>query len=287
MPNWKFWENQREELPPPAPPPVTGTSVRPRTDLPVSRAQPGTPQADQLDRLRRRREAVLFDVNQSELASEPDNPWRERVALLDQALVDVRSERARIEAVRLPAGRTLDPVPITDVEVLLGPPPTVSFTIGGERFHYEEEIDWAERGTQIARSELQMRSGDVAAVLPSDVADPDRERLIDHLTDSFFTLASDLRDRTIAGEPLPETITLADLAQPDVDNGGWLEWNGSSPEGARRQSLTRAIDAEEQRLLSERSRELEEMEKLADRLPIAHRRLADVDAEIAALGVDS
>jgi hypothetical protein len=89
----------------------------------------------------------------------------------------------------------------------------------------------------------------------------------------------------IAGDQLPEHITLSDLAQPDRVNGGWLEWNGVSLEGVRRQTIAREIDAEERRLLAERSREVEEMEKLADRLPIAQRRLSEVDAEIAALGV--
>ena len=51
-------------------------------------------------------------------------------------------------------------------------------------------------------------------------------------------------------------------------------------ESDRRQEL----DVEEERLRTERAREDEERARLADRLPIARRRLAEVDAEIASLG---
>ena len=76
-----------------------------------------------------------------------------------------------------------------------------------------------------------------------------------------------------------------ELARPDELNGGWLDWNGHSALGSEKQAKLREIESEEHRLLAERARDIEDMEKLADRLPIALRRLADVDAEIAALGV--
>jgi hypothetical protein len=43
------------------------------------------------------------------------------------------------------------------------------------------------------------------------------------------------------------------------------------------------LEAEAQRLLTERDAEIEDRVKWAERLPIARRRLADVDADIAAL----
>lgn len=286
MPNWKFWEKPSGQpvQPPPAPEQPRRFSARPRTDLinPAAAADPA--KAEALARLKRRREAVLFDVEQSEMAASEDNVWRQRVALIDEALAAVRVDRERLLAERTPPGVALEPMPIEEIGVSEGPPPSVAFRIGGERFAYEEEIDWAERGFQLARSELQLRSGDPAALLPAGIEGAAREALLEHLTGSLFVFASDLRDRALAGQPLPDGATLADLARPDTEHGGWLDWHGHSPEGTRRQIRLRELDAEERRLLEERARELEEMARLADRLPIALRRLADLDAEIAALG---
>jgi hypothetical protein len=285
MSKWKFWEKQPEDR---TSSPDSETprrfSARPRTDLIDPRATADPQKAEKLARLRRRRETVLFDVEQSEMALSPDNPWEQRVALIDEALAAVRLERDRLRAEREPPGHALDPIPVTDVDVTSGPPPGVRFKIGQEQFHYEEELDWAERGFQVARSELHLQSGDAYALVSPQLDSSERDRLAAHLIDSIFSFASDLRDKVLAGERLPEGVTLSDLARPDHEHGGWLEWNGTSPLGARKAMRLKETDAEEQRLLDERSKELEEMAKLADRLPIARRRLADVDAEIAALG---
>jgi hypothetical protein len=286
MPHWKFWEKPPDEQIRPAPESTESRrfSARPRTDLvnPAATADPA--KAEKLAGLRRRREAVLFDVEQSEMATGPDNAWQERVALIDEALADVRADRERLLAEKHPPGAPLDPTPLADISVSEGPPPAVTFRVGGERFSYEEDLDWAERGFQLARSELQPRSGDPAALIPSDFPSDQRDALLEHLTGSLFVFASGLRDRVLAGRPLPTGVTLADLARPDTEHGGWLDWHGHSAEGAQMQIRLRESDAEEQRLLDERARELEEMERFADRLPIARRRLADIDAEIAALG---
>jgi hypothetical protein len=285
MRSWKFWEKPSEESRrgQTESAPARRFSAKPRTDLINPAAASDPAKAEQLARLRRRREAVLFDVEQSEMASSPDNVWQERVALIDEALASVRADRDRLRAERQPAGRRLQPTPIEDVSVAEGPPPAVSFRIGDERFQYEEELDWAERGFQLARSELQPRAGDPAKLIPASVQGAERDQLLDHLTGSLFVFASHLRDRALAGEPLPANATLADLAKPDTEHGGWLDWDGVSPVGTQKNIRLRALDAEEQRLLDERSRELEEMARLADRLPIARRRLANVDDEIAAL----
>jgi hypothetical protein len=283
MPNWKFWEPQKSNPQSVADPAPSRFTIKPRTDIARPNKSLDAEAAEKLARLHRRREAVMFDVEQSELAASPDNPWLQRVGLIDEALAAVRLDRERTNAMHIPPGRSVQPVPIVDLQIDLGPPPKLGFRIEGEQFAFEEDLDWAERGHQLARSELQQQSGDVLNVLPA--AEMSDEQLVEHLTRSLFVLASDLRDRAIAGETLPESITLADLARPDEVNGGWLDWNGHSAVGAEKQAKLREIESEEQRLLAERARDIEDMEKLADRLPIALRRLADVDAEIAALGV--
>lgn len=283
MPHWKFWEKRHEQPRPSVAEPDAPRrfSARPRTDLvdPGSAGDPG--KTEQLNRLRKRREAVMFDVEQAELASQPENPWLARVALLDEALATIQEDRRRAHEEREPAGRPLVPSPIEEIAVAEGPPPSVSFRIGGERFQYQEEVDWAERGFQLARSELQLRTGDPAKLIPADIAGDERERLLDHLTNSLFVFASDLRDRKLAGEDTPSGLTLADLGQPDETHGGWLLWGGQSPAAQRLQHRLQELMQEERRLLDERKRELDEVARLADRLPIARRRLADVDAEIA------
>ena len=284
MPKWKLWQSQETESPPVASAAPTRFGIKPRTDVvrPEPTADPEL--AEKRSRLQRRREAVVFDVEHSELAATPDNPWEQRVALIEEALAAVRADRTRIASEHRPAGRPVQPTEITELSADPGPPPSVSFRVRGEQFEFEEELDWAERGFQLARSELHHRTGDIARALPTEEA-ADAE-LVEHLTKSMFVLASDLRDRALAAEPFPERITLADLARPDQTDGGWFDWSGHSAAAAQKQAELREIDAEEQRLLTERAREIEEMEKLADRLPIAQRRLAEVDAEIAALGVD-
>ncbi|MEA2581969.1 MAG: hypothetical protein QOF33_54, partial [Thermomicrobiales bacterium] len=62
------------------------------------------------------------------------------------------------------------------------------------------------------------------------------------------------------------------------------DWHGTCPECQRRAWQRQHLDAEEERLRREREREEDERARLADRLPIARRRLAEVDAKIAALG---
>lgn len=285
MRGWKFWEKSEDTAPPdvaPAEPPRR-FSARPRTDtLPPTASDPAA--ASKLAGLVKRREAVRFDVERAQQANDPDNPWLDRVRLLDEALAAAFADRERIASHREPAGALLPPSPIGDVSVDAGPPPRVSFRIGEERFSYEEELDWAERGFQIARGELIRRTGDCAHLVPPALLEAHGSDLTDHLDQSLFAFASDLRDRALAGAGLPDSPTLSDLAKPDVEDGGWLDWSGHSARRAEREARLAAIDAEIERLSAERARELQEMERWADRLPIALRRLADVDAEIAALG---
>jgi hypothetical protein len=162
-------------------------------------------------------------------------------------------------------------------------PATVEFRIGPERFRFEEETDWDQRGGPVVRGELRRRAGDVANLVPPASPDELHPALTTHLTDSVTAFATDLRDRALDNEPLPAAPTLADLARPDPEHGGWLDWRGASAVGAQRAWRRQQLQAEAQRLLSEREAEMEDRVKWAERLPIARRRLADVDAEIAKL----
>lgn len=289
MPNWRFWEKQEPDASQRSAPSRQRTATaggpipRPPPPHPIS-APTAAEREQRLKRLLRRREAAVFDVEQAEKALQPDNPWRARMALLAEALQTVETDRRaladlpKVESVAAPATR------IEDIEVTIEEPPAVSFRVGAQQFRYEEDLDWAERGRSVVQGDLRLRTGDAAKLVPSSVTGPVAAELAAHLEDSFFVFATDLRDRVINGEPLPAPATLADLAQPCPECGGWRDWRGTCPECKQRAFRRQHLDAEAVRLESERAREEEERAKRAERLPVARRRLADVDAEIAALG---
>lgn len=236
-----------------------------------------------LARLERSRLAAIYDVEQGELAASPDNPWRERIDLLTQAMKTVEEDRAKLRIIEPSPFFPLPATPITGIAVETDPVADVTFGVGGQQFHYEEDRDWAERGHQLTHTELRQSAGDVPALLPADVPAELRDPLLAHLDESLFVFASDMRDRTLDQVALPDQPVLADLAQPCPVCGGWTDWQGRCQACRNREAGMQALKREENRLLSERSQEAEERHRLAERLPIALRRLKDIEVEIEAL----
>jgi hypothetical protein len=236
-----------------------------------------------LARLERSRLAAIYDVEQGELAASPDNPWRERIDLLTQAMKTVEEDRARLRIIEPSPFFPLPASPITGIAVETDPVADVSFQVGGQHFHYEEDRDWAERGHQLTHTELRRLTGAVSALLPADVPAELRDPLLAHLDESLFVFASDMRDRTLDQIALPDQPLLTDLAQPCPVCGGWTDWQGRCQACRNREVAMQALKREENRLLSERSQEAEERHRLAERLPIALRRLKDIEVEIEAL----
>lgn len=286
MPRWKVWERKPDEpgkSEPEVPPTPTVAPHARGFQPPRQRTSgtPATPTDQKLVRLLHRRDAVLFDVEQAEMAGQPDNPWRERIKLLDEALATVVSDRTILRSMPVRPGLPLQREPVRCLEIKSAPPIEITFQIGDERFEYEEEIDWAERGTQLAQPELVLRAGDPARLVPAEFPEERRLELVDHLTASLFVFAVDLRDRALNGLPILDELTLASLARPCETCGGWQDIHGMCAECQRRRWRQHELDEEEERLRADRAREEEECAKLADRLPVARRRLAEVDAEIA------
>lgn len=89
------------------------------------------------------------------------------------------------------------------------------------------------------------------------------------------------------GEPLPERITLEELAKPCPKCGGWTDWRGICQACAQRTAATAELKREELRLLDERAAEAEERHRLIERVPLARRRLRDIHNEIASLAGDT
>ncbi len=233
--------------------------------------------------LERKREGILFDIDQGELAQEPENPWTHRIELLTEALGHVEDDIRRAETAEPEPYAPVPATPITDISVSDADGIAVSFTIGDQRFAYAEVLDWAERGHQVAPPEFRVVESDAAALVPADVPEELREPLTRHLTDSLAVFATDLRDRTLDNEPLPQNPTLADLAKPCPTCGGWMDWRGRCDACTRRKAASQNLLQERNRLLKERSAEAEERSRLVDRLPVARIRLADVERELASL----
>lgn len=282
---WKFWEKTESEAAADVTDdqPLLAFGIRPRTDLPGAGLALTPEKLRRLEALRRQRETVLFEVEQAEQATKDENPWRSRVAHLDEALTTVREELDRVGRQREPAGQPFPALPIHSLTASAGPPPSVSFKVGENVFLYEEEQDWAERGSQIARGELILVLGTAASIIVDEQTSPDFRARVDQLSTSLFVFASDVRDRIVEGKPLPSGTTVADLALPDGEYGGWVDWKGHSSVKAILDTVRSDLRAEEQRLIEARNQELDDLATWKERLPIARRRLADVDAEIAAV----
>lgn len=237
-----------------------------------------------LARLKNQQEQTQYDIAQGELALEDDNPWKQRAALLTETLETVENDRQRAEQAEPEAYWPVPPTPISDIAASIeNDVATVRYAVGDERFRFEEPLDWAERGHQIARTELQRVAGHPAAVMPEDVPADLRDALLAHLDHSLFVFATVLRDTQLDDEPMPTGVTLADLARPCPDCGGWMDYRGRCQACARRKMRLQDLFQERGRLLDERAAEIEEQHRMAERLPLARRRLRDIQAEIAVM----
>jgi hypothetical protein len=237
---------------------------------------------EQRDAYERRRISLQFDIDQGELASSPDNPWSHRIELLTEALVNVEEELRQAEQVVPGPYHPLPATPITGVTVQRNDGISLSFRVGDHAFAFEEVLDWAERGTQLARPELVQVEGDAAGLVPEDTPPELVAPFEAHLRDSVVTFATDLRDRTLDEEPLPGDATLADLARPCATCGGWSDWKGSCDTCSTRKARAQDLFRERTHLLRERANEAEERHRLADRLPLARHRMRDLQNEFAA-----
>lgn len=284
MPGWKFWDKKTAEPETPVTlEPAGRFNIRPRTDLVGGALPADDARAARITTLRKRRDGVLFDVEQATLAGEAENPWLDRVATIDEAARAVEADLRRLHETRREAPGA--PLPDTAVEIVAAeaePSPRVVIRIGGTELVYVEDLDWAERGFQIARTELHLEQGDLRSLLPADGTGSEREELVEVLGGSLFRIATDARDRGAAGGPWPAPRRLSELAVPDPEFGGWLEIDGTSPRRREHALRFAELTAELERLRAERDRELEEMARWRERLPVAQRRLRDVDEEVAA-----
>lgn len=280
MDRFKFW---KRDVPIPPAPPVTPSvsrfNVTPRTDV-GNHGLPSDPVlASRLSKLRRRREALAQEVSTALDAGSEQNRWRAEIALIEQAIDELNADIDALPTSGGPAGFQLPPEPIVVRWFRSDPVVEIELAIGSRGFTLAEELDWAERGFQLARSDLSIVSGDVSELVPIDSSPADRTALAQHLARSLIIYATDAREQLLNELPIP-AATLADLARPSSEFGAWLDWHGNSLFAQSVQLQKRDLLADRDRLEAERSALVEEESKTAENLPFAQRRLAEVDREI-------
>jgi hypothetical protein len=278
----KFWKPKEPAPGIEAVPVIRRFNIQPRTDVGTLGLPADPDQAARLVSLRKRREALMHDVASAEEAGQEHNRWRTEIALIDQAMAETDRDLSEIGTAVAPPGSPLPATPIAQVTCETDPAIKVQFRIGVADFHYAEEIDWAERGHQIARSELIAEQGNIDAVIPQGFPESERAALRSHLERSLFAFASDVRDRALNGQD-PPSGTLADLAKPSPEFGGWLDWTGQSAIKMEQETERNRLREELDRLQAELARLIEDEAKTAERLPIARRRLLELDREIEAI----
>jgi len=258
----------------------TRFNVPARTDVGVVGLPDDPDVAAKIVRLRRQRDLLQNELATATSATESENRWQAEVKLIDLALAEIDRDIATEQTKRESIGASLAATAIDQVDVELETVPTVRFRIGSEAFVYQEDLDWAERGSQLARSDLHCVAGECTTLIPASWSEEYRERLLDHLNQSLFTFATDVRDRAFDHTPLPEA-RLADLAMPNTTDGGWLDWLGASPVIKRRNAAVAKLEMDRDRLATDRSALLADQAKVVEHLPFIRRRLREVDEALA------
>ncbi len=284
----KRFRKQQDPEPETVPQPVPAPTSRAKGFVPPPPRETSPPSSDaRIERLVKRIRALEDEIESVERSGDPDSPFQQRIAVLTAALESVEREIAA--ATLLPSRElpSLPATPISDIEVALEPVPRVSFFVGDKRFSYAEEIDWAERGTQIVRGDLIGDTANPEALVPPGISGELRAELNSHLERSLFAFATELRDRAVEGHPAPVGVTLADLAVPSPACGDWELWGGISLRCQEHDVQMRELNAERTRLLNERGTEIEERQRQVEELPIQRRRLNQTIADLQALQVDA
>ena len=236
-----------------------------------------------LTRLETRRTNLEYDLSRAESAYLPHNRWTERVEQLDEAITQANDDIAALvpRPTDIPTVQ-LAPKPIDINIVSTAEPAEVVLSANGVTLDYREEVDWAERGHQLELPTLELFQGDVQPLIPATLDDTQRQRLTEHLRNSFSIVANEALERATDNEPLP-TLTLADLTRPCLQCGGWLDPKGRCPACTQLDWQRDEIAEAAQRLAHERSEVTGEMEQARERLPVIRRQLQDVDHDIAEL----
>src|SRR5215213_9147633 len=117
---WKrlFGKNRVTDGDAPAPTPEPDDSGILRRRPPA--ADPGM--QSRLDALRQRRDMAAYDLERALSARQPENPWRERMELLDRSLATIEDDLRALDAAPPLPVISLPETPLPDIEVRLEEP---------------------------------------------------------------------------------------------------------------------------------------------------------------------
>ena len=258
---------------------------RPAVDRPTDQPERPVREAERrrLARLYQRREELRYDLMLAEQALQPENRWTERLRELDAAIADLEEQRKALESV--PPVLLPYPLPSVPVEVRVAvgeSPATVELEISGVVLRWVEEVDWAERGHQLAPAQLRRVEGELENVLTAvGYRDPSPE-LLATLEASADLVAADALESARRRQVWTE-IRFADLARPCPACGGWRDLRDRCPTCAARAWQVQQLVSERNRLRRERDEVFRDWQRARDRLPIIQRQLAEVEADIRQL----
>ncbi|GBD18062.1 hypothetical protein HRbin27_00553 [bacterium HR27] len=236
-----------------------------------------------LARLLRRREELRYDIALAEEAQQPENRWTERLHELDAAIAELERQLATLD---VPSGRDpeppLPPVPVEVTVDAASEPATVTLRIAGQVLCWVEEVDWAERGHQLAPARLRRTAGDPAEVLQAAGYRAPSSALLETLEASLDLIAADAL-AAARRERIWTPLALADLAHPCEQCGGWRDVRGRCPTCTARDWQRQQLLLERNRLRQERDEVFRDWQRARDRLPVIQRQLAEVEADIRQL----
>lgn len=253
--------------------------------VPRQRPDPNDPEVRERrrKRLQERIANLRYDVQQAEATLTEPNRWTERIDGLNQAIEQARRDADAV--LHAPPDRVGVPLPAWPVaveQVRPSEPAEIALRVGDVPFRYTEALDWAERGHQKAEPQLQRTEGNIDRLMPATIPDDQRDELREHLAHGLATFVAQVRDDARDGK-IPPDITLADLATPCPECGGWRDLKGRCPSCQAREWRAQALREDVERLIKERNETLDDMQRLRERLPVLRRQLMDAQAELAGL----
>ena len=235
-----------------------------------------------LSRLLTRRSNLEYDIADAETAFSPQNRWRERVEQLNDAVTQAEEDLEQLRAQRGSTPHVELPATAIEIDVQSTEPAQIALRVGTETFLFREELDWAERGHQVALPKLTQVSGDAGPLVPANLPDGVGELLESHLSNSFSIIAQEALRSTLDEESLPN-LKLNDLVRPCEACGGWLDPLGRCPACTELNWQRQKINVALARLIDERNDVLADEERTRERLPVLRRQLQDVERDIEEL----
>ncbi len=292
MPRWQFWKSSETPEPtvvarptPDDQPRTASYGSPPRLRTPTTSVLSPERRERRIGDLIRRRDGLRFDIEQGELALSPDNPWRERISLLQESIATIAADRAALASIAPEPTWTVPALPVSQPVVTSAEPSRVSFRVGDQPLDYVEASDWDNRGGMVVHGDLRRTGGDpgLIATGADPVPPPDWQPILET---ALATFALTVRDAALEGTASPNVKTLRDIIREDDEVGGWTNLHGTNNVRVQRAYRRQELRAEEERLRQELTREDEQRRTLTDRLPIARKRLATVMDDLVTLGVD-